>query len=484
MRVLLVVSELFFSEPLGILQISAVCREAGHTTRLTALQREPITKVLDDFQPDVVGYSVMTPGEAAAAAANLEVLAWQQKTGRRVWRVMGGPHPTFFPEVVDRVDLDAIVVGPGERAILRLLERISQGRGFDGVPNVVTRTFRTPEREIVNDPDSLPFVDRAVLYEYDPSLRNVGIRSFMTQRGCPYKCTYCFNHVFNAMFKGGGRKLMARRSVGNVLAEIRHVAETYPHLRYVQFTDSVFTLRKDEWLEEFAERYPREVGRPFICCVQPQDMHDDVLETLKRAGCQAVSASIESGVERVRVEVLRRPHSDDLLRGAFARARRIGLRVQSNTMLALPGTTLAEDFRSVAFTHDCAPDLATFGIFTPFPGTELQAHAERLGLLAGATDGSTMYKDRSVLGGYTDEEKRIQVNLTYLAPLFCRLPLWLPGLLRVLARLPLVGVYRYLNSVFTPLVYGRVIYAGAGPTTLKEYVAAAWYAFTYYLKWK
>ena len=204
MRILLVVPELFFSEPLGVLQISASCRTAGHTTRLLALHRHSITEVLKQFQPNVVGYSAMTPNEPAFADANRDVIAYQEKTRNRIHRIMGGPHPTFFPEVIDRIDLDAVVVGPGDYAIQAILARLEEGRDLDGIPNVVTRTFQSPEREIVNDPDDLPFADRSILYEYDPSLQRVGIRTFMTQRGCPYKCTYCFNHAFKKMFKGGG----------------------------------------------------------------------------------------------------------------------------------------------------------------------------------------------------------------------------------------------------------------------------------------
>ncbi len=484
MRILLIVPELFFSEPLGLLQISAACRAVGHTTRLCALSRDSIAKVLDDFQPDLVGYSVMTPNEPAFAAANAEVLDYQKRTGRRVYRIMGGPHPTFFPEVIDKIDLDAIVIGPGDHAIQRILGRIAEGGDLDGLPNVMTPTFRTPEREIINDPDALPFADRGILYDYDPSLRNVGIRTFMTQRGCPYKCTYCFNHAFNKMFKGGGRKLMARRSVDSLLAEIKHVAATYPKLRYVQFSDSVFTLQKDEWLEEFAHRYPREIGLPFMCCVQPQDMRADVLDALKTAGCRAISTSIESGVEQVRIDVLKRPLPDGPLRDAFRRARQTGIRVQNNTMLALPGTSLEDDFRSIAFTRECAPDLATFGIFTPFPKTDLRSYAESLGLLTDASDVNVMYKDRSVMNNYSDDEKKMQVRLTYIAPLLCNAPSWMFRSIRFLSRLPLDGLYRYINSIYTPLIYGRVIFAGAGPSNLSEFVSAAWYAFRYYLKWK
>jgi anaerobic magnesium-protoporphyrin IX monomethyl ester cyclase len=484
MRVLFVVPELFYSEPLGVMGLSAICKRDGHVTRLAVLARRPIEELLEEFDPDVVGYSAMTANKALFAEADRVVRERIRRTGKKIFRVMGGPHPTFFPEVLGEMELDAIVIGHGDHALPRILERLERGSPLDGIPNVWTAAGGEPAKEAVSDYDALPFLDRDLIYEAAPQLQGVGIRSFMTCRGCPYQCTYCFNHAFNDMFHRGGRTLLARRSVDSVIAEIRQVREKWPPLRFVQFSDSVFVLRADDWLREFAEKYPREVGLPFICCIQPKDLTDETAGLLRTAGCRALSMSIESGLERVRKEILKRPIPDDSMLDAFAIARRHGLRTQSNVMLGLPGTTLEEDFRSVRFARACRPSLVTFSVFCPFPRTELSRQAARMGLIADGVDYNTMYRDKSVLNCYTEREKEIQVRLTYLSSIFCMLPAFLMRVLPSIARLPLDPLYRLLNSLAVPFVYGAVIFRGAQPANPLRLLRNVFYSIAYYLKWK
>src|SRR5262245_5774625 len=106
MRVLFVVADLYFSEPLGAMILSGVCRKAGHQTRLAVLQSHDIAEVLDDFHPDVIAYSAMTPDEHLFVKADLVVRRWSMTSGRRVLRIMGGSHPTYFPEVMSKMRLD------------------------------------------------------------------------------------------------------------------------------------------------------------------------------------------------------------------------------------------------------------------------------------------------------------------------------------------------------------------------------------------
>lgn len=70
MRVLFVVPELSYADPLGVMQLSALCKRDGHQTRLSVLARQPISAALREFEPDVVGYSVMTANKEPFAKAD------------------------------------------------------------------------------------------------------------------------------------------------------------------------------------------------------------------------------------------------------------------------------------------------------------------------------------------------------------------------------------------------------------------------------
>lgn len=75
---------------------------------------------------------------------------------------------------------------------------------------------------------------------------------FPTGRGCPYDCSYCFNHAWADTYENDGRRVR-RRSVDLVLDEIVQVRERWL-LGSVVFLDDTFILQKP-WLAEFAEKY-------------------------------------------------------------------------------------------------------------------------------------------------------------------------------------------------------------------------------------
>jgi radical SAM superfamily enzyme YgiQ (UPF0313 family) len=481
MKILFVTSHLFFSEPLGVMLLSAIAKRDGHQTKLCVLTRQSIDEALQEFEPDVIGYSTITANEHYFIAADAQVEEHARRTGRKIWRIMGGPHPTYFPEVLDKMKLDAVVVGHGDNAFPAILQRIEAGRDFADIPNVVQHASVPLIKEVVEDLDRLPHLDRSLIYDYDPSMMEVGIRSFQTQRGCPYKCTYCFNHAYNRMFKGDGRKLFVRRSVDHLLAEIRHVRDNYPTLRFLRFSDDVFAIRADAWLEEFAERYSKEVGLPFYCLIRADGLVDEVGRLLAKAGCQSVSMSIETGVLEARQTVLKRNMPDDMLYKAFAVARKYGIHTHSNTMLGLPGTTLEDDFASFRFSRACAPSAATFSVFCPFPKTELTEYAQAKGLLPDNFDYNNNYRNESVLTNYTALERRIQVNLSYLGPMFCNLPAFMEPVLRFLCRLPFNGVYNFAGSIFNTYLMSFRVFKGGQPTDPMSWVRNGWKAVRYYL---
>jgi radical SAM superfamily enzyme YgiQ (UPF0313 family) len=82
----------------------------------------------------------------------------------------------------------------------------------------------------------------------------------MASRGCPYRCTFCFNNFFAELpeDKKTKGKYVRLRSVEHVMDELIEAKNRYKNIRYMDFQDDVFTTSK-EWLQEFLPRYKKEI---------------------------------------------------------------------------------------------------------------------------------------------------------------------------------------------------------------------------------
>ena len=127
------------------------------------------------------------------------------------------------------------------------------------------RVIRNPPAPLVEDLDRIPFPDRELMSRGTRLHREYRSHIFFASRGCPYRCSYCFNHKYNALFCNHGR-ILRRRSVDNFMEEVRLTKSRYG-TSFAYIDDDIFTLCDTAWLVDFAERFPREVGIPFYCNV-------------------------------------------------------------------------------------------------------------------------------------------------------------------------------------------------------------------------
>jgi len=434
MHLLFIVKEID-NEPQGILLIAALLRRAGHqVSMVVATEEDPLQAALR-LQPDVVGYSVYTGTQRYYLELNRRIKA--RLPG--VFSVFGGPHPTFFPEMIGEEGVDGLCIGEGEYATLELMDALEEGRPIENIHNwwfnLNGRIYRNPLRPLLSSEelDALPFAYRELLYQAHPPSRDIKVRPFITGRGCPYNCTFCFNHAFRKLYKGKG-KYIRHRSVGNVIEEIKEVRDKHS-LKFVTFMDDTFILDR-HWLEEFSRRYKDEVGLPFWCQVRADLMDDEVARLLKEAGCVSVSFGLEAGNDRLRNIVLRRNMSKEEILNAARVLRRHGIAFMTNNMLGLPTGSLETDLETLALNIQCRPSYANVFLYQPYPKTELGEMAFREGLMEGSFDDLTgSVTETTIIKFSSEAEKRQIENLQKLFALTVEFPFLLP-LTKLLIKLP------------------------------------------------
>jgi anaerobic magnesium-protoporphyrin IX monomethyl ester cyclase len=437
-RVLFVEKQIDY-EPLGLLYLSSALRQAGHEVRLSIASEEDPVSSVRAWKPDVVGYSVYTGSQAYYRDLNLRI-----KDAVEVVSVFGGPHPTYFPEFVEEPGVDAVCVGEGEGAMLDLVQALERGQQLAGIENWWFKRDggeieRNPVRPAEDDLDSIAFPDRELLFEADEFTRQSGIKHFITSRGCPYDCTYCFNHALAEIYRGKGKRLR-QMSVDKVVEEVGWVQQCYP-MQFVVFLDDLFIVY-DSWLEELAAKFPREIGLPFFCNVRANLVTPKKIDLLKQAGCVSVGMGLETGNSELRNQILKRNMSDEQIVEASTLIRGAGIELLTTNMLGLPGGSLANDLETLTLNHACKPAYANAFLYQPYPRTELGDYARNGGFVEGALDDiDPSAWERSVLRFSTPEEKRQIENLNKLFALAVQWP-WMAGLVRWLIKLPPNSLFR------------------------------------------
>ena len=289
-------------------------------------------------------------------------------------------------------------------------------------------------RPLIRDLASLPQPDRALVYDKHPSLAASHIKHFMSSRGCPYNCTYCFNHAYYQLYPKERRGY--QRPVDNVIAEVNAVRARWP-LEQVIFVDDLFILR-NEWLEELADKWPGQVGLPFFCNVRANMLVRDPrkVELLKRAGCHTVSMGIETANDRIRVDLLKRRMTRDDIVQAGRMVRAAGMHITATNILGLPTSTVEDDLDTMRLNAQARISYAYTFLFQPYPGTELGQFAQDHGLMVGTFDDiSEIAWDHSILA-FADEQTKSQVeHLQRLFALGVEWP-WLEPAIRKLIKLP------------------------------------------------
>lgn len=432
MRILFLAARARSIEPFGIMSLVPALRQHGHQVALLEADAPGLPQRVRTFQPDVIGYSVCTGAQRYYLELNRQL-----KSALEFVAVFGGPHPTFFPDMIHEAGVDAICRGEGDQAFAEFCDELAANRTLRAVPNIWVKVDdeveRSELRPLVSDLDELPWVDRELYYGLRSDIASHPVRSFLASRGCPYRCSYCFNQPMDELYDGQWRKVRVR-SPASLVAEIGSVTASYP-TEFVAFRESIFPMNH-RWLEEFATLYARQVGLPFYCHLRLDLLTRERVRLLAEAGCHSVNVGIEAGDPSVRGELLARPMSDEQILRGCGLLREHGIKVLANNMLGLPGTTFAHDLRTLRLNQRCRPDYALAMLWQPYPGTELARFAVEQGHFHGNYDCLDFsYYYRSHLHFRGDGERRRIENLQKLFGVAAMVPATTP-LVTLLSRLP------------------------------------------------
>jgi anaerobic magnesium-protoporphyrin IX monomethyl ester cyclase len=374
--------------PLGILYLCSYLRNKGFSVEVydtTFSSRSDLFQHLRSSRPSVLGVyaNLMTRRNV------IEVLKVARECG---WRtIVGGPEPgSYIDEYLDS-GAEFVVIGEGELTTEELLTAIRSGdhasyakvagiayRGSDGT------VHQTAPRMQIENLDAQPWPAREAIdvERYVRTWRQAhgkGSVSFITARGCPYKCRWCSHQVYGQTHR--------RRSAARVVDEVDWLLRRYqPDMAWV--ADDVFTIHHG-WLREYAAEMQRRGLRiPFECISRADRLNTEVLDLLARLGCFRIWIGSESGSQRI-LDAMERGVKIEQVQQAVELARSHGIESGMFLMWGYEGEELSDIEATVEHVKRSKPDIFFTTVAYPIKGTPYYTQvADRLVQLQPWTLGS------------------------------------------------------------------------------------------------
>lgn len=368
--------------PTGVAQIATELRHAGHEVRVLVREEQLIKKrfdwaaadaelrqLLEDYRPEMVGLSVVTPAlpETAAIAQLAKALV-----GPHVLVVVGGPHPSALPEqtLAECPAVDVVAVGEGEATLVELAENgVTQdvkGVAFRRDDRCVQTPPRPPSEDLDGfQPIAYDLFDMPHYTSAHPWLirwLTLSATNLRTSRGCPNRCRFCAGHVV----AGLGVRF---HSPQYVLERMEDVVNRFG-VEAILFEDETLGADPERLLELCEGIRRRDLHRKirWSGCLRVGQAEPTLLAEMKAAGCIQIEYGFETGSEAM-LRRLGKNTGIEENRRAVRLTRAAGMRVFADIMVGLPGETKEDLNATVRFLRWARPDIVSASRLTPLPGT-------------------------------------------------------------------------------------------------------------------
>ena len=128
MRILFLISEFFYYERLGFLYAATPVKANGHLVKVLQPQSlffNELSEKISKYNPDMIGYTVSTGEHNFFLKLNRKL-----KQKHNFFSIFGGPHPTFFKEMIHEDGVDAVCIGEAEDALLEFITKFESKEDF------------------------------------------------------------------------------------------------------------------------------------------------------------------------------------------------------------------------------------------------------------------------------------------------------------------------------------------------------------------
>lgn len=370
----------FVNPPLSVCYLSSALEHAGHVSEMIDADGEGLgmDEIVDrarEFRPDLIG---VTATSLEMNCVNEHMIALKEAFPDTP-AILGGPHINIVhKKALTEIPLfDFGCIGDGEDLIVELADAFEAG-DLENLSEIAGLIYRNDEK-IVQNPlrplgknelDRYPFPDWNKLNS-DLYMRSVPYKgmvkaaSFISTRGCPFKCNYC------AVSTMTGASKIRIRSAENVLDEL-DILVNEQGFKHIVFNDETLTINRKRMYEICSGIHERGLDFTWEGQTRADLIDKEILETMRDAGLVRIAFGIENGNQEI-LDLLKKEETLDEIEDAINLSHDIGLVVRGSVIIGSPYENIKMVKKTIRHLLGIRGlTQALVNIMQPYPGTDIR----------------------------------------------------------------------------------------------------------------
>jgi len=382
--------------PVGLAYISATLKSAGHTVTCINLNHHAgdTEQIVRAHLATAPAYDMICTGGLSSHYAQMKrIVSGIRISGANSIVVLGGGLVTSEPELIfNALHPDFVVLGEGEETIKELALALEQQRDTSAIAGIGYRGadgrfVKTVSRDPIMDLDAVPWPDFAG-FEYNVWLDNLKPTNdalydcydfpraypIISSRSCPCRCTFCFHPLGNKY---------RQRSIDSVIQELEAIIPRF-RINIINIDDECFSHRIER-IYEFCEKITVLSKKlswdlKWICSMRVEGLSEDVLVTMKNAGCIGLGFGFES-YSPIVLKSMKKHITPDQIK----RAVELTLAHHISTFSFFIFGDRVETVETMRQTLDFCRSIRCANVdllfVTPYPGTEIYNYCVEQGII-------------------------------------------------------------------------------------------------------
>ena len=409
--------------PQDLMYLAAVAEKVGLEAKIEDYsQGGDYEKDLKEFNPDYLVINIATP----TLEHDLDAVKKAKEICPNVTTIAkGAAFLTLGMAILEEhKDLDIGILGEAEETLKEILE----GKSYSDILGVYYRgdlliKFNGP-RPFIEDLDSIPFparhlVDNSIYRRPDNNKVQATIK---VSRGCPFHCFFCLATPVS------GAKVR-RRSVENIMAEIKECVEKYNITNFLFWSD-IFNLDK-KWVYDLCQAIIDSGLKITWSANTRADTADyEMAKKMYESGCRLVSIGVESGSQYMLDKMGKKITLDDIRRTVkiFKKAK---IRIYNYFVIGLPWESEETVEDTIRFAIELDSDFISFYTATPLPGSTYYNYAKEHNLFDKDTSFESAYFYPAVNTHHLTKDRVFELHKSAIRRFYLR-PMYI---LRMLSRI-------------------------------------------------